>query len=802
MKNNRPPLRAVVPFLLAATFAALLSGCGGGGGGDAGSASSSPAGTAVNILPTIPPMPIGGTSGGTTGPSTQACTTAPALFTSTVGPSIGSICATCHISGGLAGGTKLVFSAGGATVNNYNVLRNYVLATGGATTLLGKTIGQPSHTGGAPYVDATSQPYMDMQTLISQISQNCTTSGGGTATPQSGFWAGVTFTDNTTAINKAAVLFAGRNATQAEIDTANGGGDAALRGVIRGYMTGTTFDRFLTDASDTQFLTPGVVVFGTGGLDAKDWPSAAAVITNATGLPSGVRGRFQSSIRREPIELVKFIVKNERPWTEVVSGDYTVVNGLLQQYLNATVQGTFKNTTDDNEWLPARLPSERLGGTREHSGVLSTHAWLNRFPTTPTNRNRHRINLMLQQFLATNILALGTRPLPGAVNPFPVPTMQDPNCTVCHATMDPMAAGFQNWNEDNRFLPVHTDSGHDIALPSSYRSGNYPKDASGKAYYQDGDNWFRDDALPGFNTLAMPGGYTGNPMALQWLGQQVSTDARFSMGAVYFWFQAVFGRAPLAAPTDPSSPQYATQLAAYNAQNDELTQIAARFPTNRGSGPYNVRDLLVDLVTSSWFRANGLTSMAAGRTQELADVGSVNLLLPAQLNLKLQGLTGQSFSAFSNPYAGAALNYGDFDGRTRQTRMKSYTMIQTTTAERMAVTTACNAAMNDFNQMARVRTLFPDVELTTTPADTAGQAAIVQNIQFLHKTLLKEDLPAADAEIQRTYQLFMDIWNDRANKSANQVACAFNDGNDPNYTGRAWSAILVYMIGDDKFLYE
>ena len=49
-------------------------------------------------------------------------------------------------------------------------------------------------------------------------------------------------------------------------------------------------------------------------------------------------------------------------------------------------------------------------------------------------------------------------------------------------------------DENNRYLPFRTSAGVDHALPSTYRSGNYPKDANNQAYYRSGDNWFRDDA--------------------------------------------------------------------------------------------------------------------------------------------------------------------------------------------------------------------------------------------------------------------------------------------------------------------
>jgi len=75
-------------------------------------------------------------------------------------------------------------------------------------------------------------------------------------------------------------------------------------------------------------------------------------------------------------------------------------------------------------------------------------------------------------------------------------------------------------------------------------------------------------------------------------------------------------------------------------------------------------------------------------------------------------------------------------------------------------------------------------------------------VRYLHKWLWKQDLPATDPEVQRTVKLFTDVWNDRAGASTTSVACVYNDTNDANYTGRAWAAVLAYMLGDPQFLYE
>ena len=749
-------------------------------------------------------------NGGTvTTVSTPApCTTAPALFTSKVWPSLQGSCTACHLQGGVAGGTGLVFAPAGAEIDNYNLLRDY--AKNSSSLLLSKTIGLPTHAGGRPFTDVNSQAYKDLAALIPDTAaQVCVTTTTVTTPPPTttssagGFWQDVAFVPDAAVLAKASVLFAGRNPSAQEAAGVASGGAAAMRTTIRGYMQGPVFERFLTDLGDTHFLTPGVVVRGNNmGYNPADWPAAGAVLgaANVTQVDNATRNRFDAAAKREPVELMKYVVRNDKPYTEMVSANYTVVNGILAEYLGATVQGAFTNKDDDTEWRPATLPSARLGGTREHAGVLSSHPWLQRFPTTDTNRNRHRVNILFKQFLATDVSALAQRPMDDGTK-FRVPTIENPGCAACHDTIDPIAAGFQNWNERNRYLPNRTGT-VDHALPNTYRSNNYPKDANGQPYYMAGDNWFRDMKAPGFGTTAMAGGFTGNPTALQWMGQQVASDSRFALGAVHFWYEGVFGRAPLKAPFDQTSPQYAALQAAYKAQNDELMAIAARFRNDRGNGAYNVKDLLVDLVMSQWFRADRAASLNAARAVELHDIGSANMLPPSQLNQKLMGVVGQGWSEFDNPYTGWALNYGDFDGVNRVNRAKSTTMMQSIAIERLVAVRSCAFTKGDFDKPMGNRLLFPTVALTDTPDSTAGLAAITQNVRHLHKALWKEDVPETDAEVKRTLKLFTDTWADRATAPAKPVNCVYNNTNDASYSGRAWAAVLAYMLGDAKFLYE
>jgi hypothetical protein len=125
--------------------------------------------------------------------------------------------------------------------------------------------------------------------------------------------------------------------------------------------------------------------------------------------------------------------------------------------------------------------------------------------------------------------------------------------------------------------------------------------------------------------------------------------------------------------------------------------------------------------------------------------------------------------------------------------------------------------------------LLPYIESTYQPTTDEGfdvpeaEAAIRRNIQHLHLRLLGEDLALDDPEIDITYTLWHEVW--RAGKTG------LSDGSyedrmpsdcwvrydpytnarlpadrdildDPNYTMRAWMAVLSYLLADWRFLNE
>ena len=157
----------------------------------------------------------------------------------------------------VASGTRLVFAAGASTEVNYGLLRTFAAANG--DLLLSKSIGLPTHSGGAPFVNANSQQYKDLAALLPKLKESCSSEVIATGE----FWASIKFADDATVLQKAANLFQGRNPSAMEKAAVAGGGETVLRQTIRGYMdNGPVFDAFLQEGGQFQFLSAGVVPFG------------------------------------------------------------------------------------------------------------------------------------------------------------------------------------------------------------------------------------------------------------------------------------------------------------------------------------------------------------------------------------------------------------------------------------------------------------------------------------------------------------------------------------------------------------
>ena len=210
------------------------------------------------------------------------------------------------------------------------------------------------------------------------------------------------------------------------------------------------------------------------------------------------------SLAREPLELIAHVIATERPFTEILTADYTMANGYSALSLIGLPDipvGIGDNPESFQEVHVPGIP---------HAGILTSAMFLNRFPTSDTNINRHRSRMTYWFFLDIDINQFGSRPVDASSDFGENPTLNNPDCTVCHTTMDPVAGLYMNWNE----------------------SGEY----SGEG------EWFGPDYIlpPGFNGEALPDGNRRN--ALQWFAQRVAQNPRFAQATVKTVFQGLTGQ--------------------------------------------------------------------------------------------------------------------------------------------------------------------------------------------------------------------------------------------------------------------
>ena len=491
---------------------------------------------------------------------------------------------------------------------------------------------------------------------------------------------------------------------------------------------------------------------------------------------------------------MKYIVKNDRDYREIVTGKYTVLNSITATTLGAQVQGTYMDPANDNEVLPAIMPNLRSpNGIREAAGVLVTQSFLDRFPSTDTNTHRHTVSEMSKRFIGLYIPLLASRPLEDGV--FRNAVTDNPGCAVCHDVMDPMAGALQNWAPNNRYRPNGQGAAADI-LPNYYKSTDFMDAPKGGEYYQMGDKWFRDRKTPGYGNTTMPNAYD-NPFAAEWLGQQFAADSRFAKGAVGFFYKVLFQREVLQ-PVWINAPDGAARLAAYNAQQDEFNELAARF----AAGGYKVKSLLVDLMLSKEARASGISgTVTAQKATALANIGEGTLLSAGRLNRKATGVLGSPHVPFNNPFAGAALSYSEFDGGVARLKIaQNFTSSQVTASDGFAVQNACRWVAADFAKTVATRLLFSGVTMADTPANKTGSDKIQATIVELFDKLWNQRVTSTDPEVQRMYNLVVAVYNDRNTMPATPLACELNTGNDPTGMGRAWAIGLIYMVSDHKFL--
>ena len=589
-------------------------------------------------------------------------------------------------------------------------------------------------------------------------------------------------------------------------------------------------------------------------------------------------------VGRAPLELIAYVVENDLPYTEILTADYIMANPITAKSYAATTK--FDDDSDVHEFKPSRIVSYyrdddskvtefddqfglrilepgNLATNYPHSGILNTTAFLSRYPSTATNRNRARSRWTYYHFLGLDIEKSASRTTdPVALADTNNPTMNNPACTVCHTVLDPVAGAFQNygdkgwyrdqwggmdslddhykggadhlhriyvdgetyhsrqivsqtiWLEPGSSLTIkhfHNNGcgvegnetcGRDLRIGDFHirdlqgqivdriewseidehcesdgasndgpggsddhyqwwgwqcnqipvqipGSGNYIvrmtvwADQSGDeitwfqlgaVLYQDGDTWYRDMRFPGFGSELAPNADN----SLQWLGQSIVADDRFAEAAVKFWWAGIMGAEVAEPPADETDAGFEGLLLASNAQAAEVVRLADGFRSGfHGGSPHNLKDLLVEVVLSPWFRAESLSEDDPVRAVGLGNVGARRLLTPEELAHKTLALTGfqwgrsraqnwlalheRNRSLLTDQEWGYGLLYGGIDSDGVTERARDLTSVMAGVAQSHALQSSHPIIMREFYLLPEEqRRLFAGVDIAMTPTFEFG----------------------------------------------------------------------------------
>jgi hypothetical protein len=731
-------------------------------------------------------------------------------------------CVGCHNPQGQAKDSNLVLRASteaGFLDTNYEILKaNSTLEQDGVSQLLAMPTGGTAsrkHPGGV-VIEKGSDDYAAIEELVNRFNEpsSCETN-------LNAVFAGVQLATPTETLRKASLSLVGRLPTDAEVAAVDKGGLDALEAVLDRMMTEEAFytrlkeiynDVFLTDRyienEDAVNLLNDVDYYNPKWYNETSFYSDSGALVEKYGarnfddLYNRLRSWTNRGVAREPLELIAHVVRENRPFTEILTANYIMVNPFsAQAYMIPGV--TFKNDADPNEYVEAQIPGEF-----PHAGILTSPMFLNRYPTTDTNRNRARARRVYEFFLGTDILKTAEQPIDQTIITEVNPTMNASACTVCHSAIDPMAGTFRQFDDRARYDP---------AIP--------PLD---------------DMRPPGFAAEKVP--YELLPRGLQWLGPRVANDPRFALSAVYTIFTGMTGQPPPIAPSDRSSPDFDKEFEAYLAIYSEFSKIAHDF---HDSG-YDLKVIFKKIIRSPYYRAKNSQALSEDQKSKLGALGMGRFITPEQLHRKVWAVTGYPWrprayedGGWSNDYLlirdQYRMLYGGIDSNDVVKRVTTPNGIMANIAERMSNEMACRVVPREFWKSAEERVLFPHVELTFEPEDKNGfpvepaVKAIKKNIQYLHERILGEKLPDGHPEIDRTYKLFLDTYREGIKGMSDtdpaiqekypeglEYACRVENDfwtrvelpeedklrDDPNYVIRSWMAVTTYLLSDYQFLYE
>ena len=732
-------------------------------------------------------------------------------FTKEVWAKVGAaLCVQCHKVGGDAEESKLILkdprklqghAQDEALLHNQGAFARLAkMKEGDKSRLLVKVTGGLDH-GGADILKPDSKGYLILAEFVRRINAPPGAKPSVVVDDKKlpPFFDGVVMLDGKRLWRRVTLSLAGRLPTEAEKTVVADKGLDGLPPLLDALMKEEAFYDRLRESFNDIFLTHGIDGNPEATVLSYEHFTKTRLWTqkhDLSHIPEKERQKarykldadYRKALLGEPMKLVEHIVRNDQPFTEIITADYIMVTPYTARGYGIfdEVKDKFKDADDPFEYIPVKLKAlkgrskasdqDSATGDYPHAGLLSSFQYLRRYPTTETNRNRLRARMYYLHFLGVDALELAARVSDAAAvsAKHAIPTMQASECVVCHKTLDPVAGLFQDFYSFE---------------------GVYGRRKGG---------WYKDMFQAGFEGEDMAPDQRWR--SLQWLGERTAKDPRFAVAMVEHVYYILTGRKALQAPKDLEDPLYAAKRRAYQEQRRQIETMAERFAKTG----FNLKNVFKDWTVSDFYRADGLAAALDNpqRQAELDDVGLVRMLAPEQVERKINAVFGQRWNRLQDQLA---ILYGGIDSREVTERAADPSGAMGAIQRTLANDVACKHTLRDFALKPSERRLFPGIEPAVLPGSfPEADAQIRRAIVHLHELVLGRHDAAHSEEVTRTFDLFAGVVADaqKQTKGLEKVenyTCRANVPGapaDPHYTIRAWRAVVTYLLRRPEFLYE
>ena len=491
--------------------------------------------------------------------------------------------------------------------------------------------------------------------------------------------------------------------TEAEL-TAVDADPAAYDGYVDAWLRDPRFGDQVEDLYNPVLRTRTANTYedpAEAGIDAPSWEVAA-------------------SVGSEPLKLIRHVVEQDRPFTEILTADYTLADPIVAAYWDLPHSGA-------SAWEVVRYPDGRPA-----AGVLATNTLWHRYPSAGLNANRHRANQLSRMFLCDDYLSRPvsfTREALDGLTPEEASDAIHTNatCLSCHASLDPIAANFYGfWWE----------KGEGLAANRSYAA---------------------DDEGRWSEYFPSPPAYYGAPVSgLGELAADLAADPRFHRCTV----QTVLGGL--------------TQRAVDGEKDWEQVQALTDVFTESG---FDFRALVAAIVKGDAYKAASFEDQTGER------IPVVKTISPRQLSSYLADKTGYTYTLdgadlLREPELGLVVLANGIDGEFVTEPGYEPTVSSAFVVERVAQAAGYRVATIDLNRAEGTPAiLLGDVAISDTPDTNA--AAFEAQIRNIHLALVGVPLAADAPEVAERLELWRQVFSITSSPTSSWAAVLSATLRDP-----------------------